>query len=161
MNSYDDLLQRRLAGESIPDEVLVTAYMSKLHEEQRDQARNAVAAQLAEVAEEEKKARETAVKTNRPELDKLIEDYHGLLTTFATHQKEATAAFDAYKATLQDVTNGYYRIREFIREKYPEASRDDEGNPLAGQTYIDHFSSVFVDGEALEIPPRPVLEATP
>lgn len=160
MSSYDNLFQRRLAGENIPDESLALAYLTKMREEEHEAAREVVHNHLAQHAQDEARRNAAMVKESTPQLKELVETYNASRETLEKKVAAANKHMDAYQDALRDVVNGYYRIRDFIREGFPKPERDNDGNFPQDGTFVNDFAMVYIQGEPLPYPPNPLWEPT-
>lgn len=150
--TYQELVALRGAGKDIPTHWILRRKQAEDAENQERALNDAIAADLAAAD----KAHRAEVKAKEDRLIPELEDKITLLDSLSQAEVEAaTKARDAVKELLaahRATLSQYGAIRRTVREEFGEAVRDDEGNPLPGQTGLDNIGEVLVKGERVRRP---------
>lgn len=150
--TYQELVALRAAGKDIPRHWIMRQKQAE-DEQNQEHAFNAAIAADLKAAE---KAHKAAIKAKEDRLIPELEDKITLLDSLSKAEVEAaTKARDAVKELLaahRATLSQYGAIRRTVREEFGEAVRDDEGNPLPGQTGLDNVGEVLVKGDPVDRP---------
>lgn len=150
--TYQELVALRAAGKDIPRHWIMRQKQSEDAENQERALNDAIAADLAAAD----KAHRAEVKAKEDRLIPELEDKITLLDSLSKAEVEAaTKARDAVRELLaahRATLSQYGAIRRTVKEEFGEAVRDDEGNPLPGQTGLDNIGEVLVKGDPVDRP---------
>lgn len=150
--SYEELVTLRTAGRDIPDAWIFKAKQIEDHDTAAAKLQKAIAADL-KAAE---KAREDALKATNERVLPQLRDMAGELDTLKDEAREkhraAVAAVREYRQAYRAAAGKNGLIRRTIKAEYGEPVKDEDGNPLPGQSYAHWQGQSSIAGARIDPP---------
>lgn len=150
--TYEELLAIKAAGKDVPDHWITQAFAEEQAEEQQSQMQAAIAADLK--AQED--AHAAKIKANydkhAPIIREKLSELDDLRAEEAPAREAAREAVKAYFQTVRNSAAKYGEVARIIRNEFGPTIKDDDGNPLPGQTGLGSTGEILFDGEELNPP---------
>lgn len=153
--TYEELLALQAAGNVLPASWLTRARQAEEEARQQSILQEQIAADLKAAEKAHTAQQEALLAQHLPVLQEKIAELDSLREEEAQTRQQAREAIRVYFQAHRASRVKYSEIARIVKDHFGDTMKDDDGNPLPGQTGRDNQGRPLVNGQAVAAPALP------
>lgn len=153
--TYQELLALQAAGNALPTSWLTRTRQAEEEARQQAHLQEQIAADLKAAEQAHATQQKALLDQHLPALQEKITELDSLREDEAQARQQARQAIKSYLQAHRASRVKYSEIARTVKDQFGDTVKDDEGNPLPGQTGRDNQGRPLINGQVVTPPALP------